>query len=67
LEDGLFARFDGARVLELMRRLGMPEDEPIEHPWVSKSIGSAQGKVARRARGDLPARSATEWLDLNLG
>jgi len=26
----------------------MPDDEPIEHPWVTKSIGDAQGKVEAR-------------------
>jgi preprotein translocase subunit SecA len=31
-----------------MERMGMPDDEPIEHPWVTKSIGDAQGKVEAR-------------------
>jgi preprotein translocase subunit SecA len=31
-----------------MERMGMPDDEPIEHPWVTKSIGDAQSKVEAR-------------------
>jgi preprotein translocase subunit SecA len=31
-----------------MERLGMPEGEPIEHPWVNKAISNAQRKVERR-------------------
>jgi hypothetical protein len=67
LEDGLFERFGGSRVLEVVRRLGMPENEAIEHPWVSKSIEDAQRKVAQRVRGEVPARSCSEWLQSNLG
>ncbi len=37
--------FAGDKVKSLMDRMGMPDDEPIEHPWVSKSIGDAQSKV----------------------
>ena len=40
--------FAGDRVKGLMEKMGMPDDEPIEHPWVTKSIGDAQGKVEAR-------------------
>jgi preprotein translocase subunit SecA len=32
----------------MMDRMGMPDDEPIEHPWVSKSVENAQRKVEQR-------------------
>jgi preprotein translocase subunit SecA len=48
LEDDLMRIFAGDRVKALMERMGMPDDEPIEHPWVSKSIGDAQEKVEGR-------------------
>jgi len=28
--------------------MGMPDDEPIEHPWVTKSVENAQKKVEER-------------------
>src|SRR5690606_39603092 len=34
LEDDLMRIFAGDRVKNLMDRMGMPDDEPIEHPWV---------------------------------
>ena len=40
--------FGGDRVKALMERMGMPDDEPIEHPMVSKSILDAQAKVEGR-------------------
>ncbi len=48
LEDDLMRIFGGDRVKQLMERMGMPDNEPIEHPWVTKSIGDAQGKVEAR-------------------
>jgi preprotein translocase subunit SecA len=48
LEDDLMRIFAGDRVKALMERMGMPDNEPIEHPWVTKSIGDAQGKVEGR-------------------
>jgi preprotein translocase subunit SecA len=48
LDDDLMRIFAGDKVKMLMERMGMPDDEPIEHPWVTKSIGDAQGKVEGR-------------------
>ncbi len=48
LEDDLMRIFAGDRVKQLMDRMGMPDDEPIEHPWVTKSIENAQTKVEER-------------------
>ena len=48
LEDDLMRIFAGDRVKALMEKMGMPDDEPIEHPWVSKSIQDAQRKVEAR-------------------
>jgi preprotein translocase subunit SecA len=48
LEDDLMRIFAGDKVKSLMEKMGMPDDEPIEHPWVSKSIRDAQEKVEGR-------------------
>ena len=48
LEDDLMRIFAGDRVKSLMEKMGMPDDEPIEHPWVTKSIQDAQRKVEAR-------------------
>ncbi|MET0795236.1 MAG: SEC-C metal-binding domain-containing protein, partial [Polyangiaceae bacterium] len=48
LEDDLMRIFAGDRVKNLMDRMGMPDDEPIEHPLVSRSIENAQRKVEER-------------------
>jgi len=48
LEDDLMRIFAGDRVKNLMEKMGMPDDEPIEHPWVTKSVENAQKKVEER-------------------
>jgi preprotein translocase subunit SecA len=45
LEDDLMRRFQGERVQGLMRRLRIPDDVPIEHGMVTKSIERAQRQV----------------------
>jgi preprotein translocase subunit SecA len=48
LEDDLMRIFAGDKVKSLMERMGMPDNEPIVHPWVSRSIQDAQRKVEER-------------------
>jgi preprotein translocase subunit SecA len=48
LEDDLMRIFAGDRVKNLMERMGMPDNEPIIHPWVTKSVENAQKKVEER-------------------
>ncbi|WP_227429817.1 preprotein translocase subunit SecA [Psychrobacter sp. I-STPA6b] len=48
LEDDLMRIFAGDRVVNMMRAMGLKEDEAIEHKMVSKSIENAQSKVESR-------------------
>jgi preprotein translocase subunit SecA len=45
LEDDLMRIFGSDRISGLMETLGMQEDEPIEHRWLSRAIEGAQKKV----------------------
>ena len=48
LEDNLMRIFASDRVGGLMKKLGMEENEAIEHPWVNRAIENAQRKVEGR-------------------
>ena len=48
LEDNLLRIFASDKVSGLMEKLGLEEDEAIEHSWVSKAIENAQRKVEGR-------------------
>ena len=45
LEDELMRKFGSERLQGLMTRVGMDEEVPVEHPWVTKSIEKAQTRV----------------------
>ena len=45
LEDELMRKFGSEKLSNAMEWLGMKEGVPIEHPWISKSIGNAQKRV----------------------
>jgi len=45
LEDDLLRIFGSGRISGIMDKLGMEEDEPIEHNMISKAIENAQRKV----------------------
>lgn len=45
LEDELMRRFGGDKLKNIMERLGLPEDQPIQNSLISRSIESAQTKI----------------------
>ena len=45
LEDDLLRIFGSDKILSFMEKMGMKDEEPIEHPWISRSIENAQKKV----------------------
>lgn len=45
LEDDLLRLFGSERTAEMIKKLGLPEDEPIEAKMLTKSIENAQKKV----------------------
>jgi len=48
LEDDLMRLFGSELISGLMDRLGWEEDQPIEHPQITRAIESAQKKVENR-------------------
>ncbi len=48
LEDDLMRLFASDNIAKIMDKLGMEEDEPIEHSLITKSIEHAQKKVEAR-------------------
>ncbi|MFZ8832156.1 MAG: preprotein translocase subunit SecA [Thermodesulfobacteriaceae bacterium] len=45
LEDDLLRLFGSEKIKAFIDKLGLPEGEPLEHPWLSKAIEQAQKKV----------------------
>ena len=45
LEDELLRIFGSDKITVWMERMGLKDDEPIEHRWITKAIENAQSKV----------------------
>ncbi len=45
LEDNLMRIFGSERIGNILKTLGMPQGEAINHPWITKAIAKAQQKV----------------------
>jgi hypothetical protein len=65
LEDALMKLFAGEWVEEVLKKLGMKEDEVIRSRMVARRIVAAQQKIGSLAIGNQPAKSAQEWIELN--
>jgi len=48
LEDNLMRLFGSDRISNIMEKLGIEEGEVLEHPWLNKSIETAQRRVEQQ-------------------
>lgn len=65
LDDAMFRAFGGDWVKNLLKKLGMSENEAISNPVVSRHIRKAQQKIEGRTFGSLDAESGAAWLEKN--
>lgn len=66
LDDALMQLFAGESVRDILRKMGMPEDERIESRMVQRRIKQAQKKLSAAATGNQPAATAAQWLQKNM-
>ncbi len=65
LEDPLMRPFAGEWVENVLRSLGMTEDQAIQSRMVERRLERALRRIEAEATGDQPADSAEEWLERN--
>lgn len=66
LDEAFFEPFGGEKIIGLMEKLGLQEDEAVEHSMISKSIINAQKKIAEKVKFEQSAHSQKEWMAINL-
>lgn len=66
LDEPLFMHFGGERIIELLNKLGMNEDEPLENALITKALHNAQEKIAAKVPLEQSALSQAEWFRKNL-
>ncbi|MCC6210436.1 MAG: hypothetical protein IT513_05275 [Burkholderiales bacterium] len=66
LQSALLGMFNVANIAPMLEKLGMTDDEAIEHSYVDGAIRNAQKRTASVATGSRAADSPEEWMRLNL-
>lgn len=66
IEDPSFTIFGTDKLGELLDKLGMKEEEPIKHTFVTRSMQRAREKVQSMVRNEIIASSEEEWFTRNV-
>jgi len=66
LDEPLFSYFGGENAAMLMGKMGLKENEAIEHPMVSKALKNAQQKLEKQVLNEHSAVSQEEWFRRNI-
>ncbi|HKB43244.1 MAG TPA: hypothetical protein VKC90_02605 [Chitinophagaceae bacterium] len=66
LDEPLFKHFGSEKIIQMMKQLGMKENEVIENAMISKAILSVQEKISKKIIIDQAAQSQDDWLQKNL-
>ena len=65
LDEPFFQKFGGEKTIELMKKLGVKEDEVLGNAMIGKSIRNAQEKIAAKVKTEKKAPSQQEWMKVN--
>ena len=66
IDEPSFEIFGSAQMISLMDKMGLKDEEAIEHAMVSKSMIRARQKMEEKAKFDREASSEKEWFEKNL-
>ena len=65
LDDRAFEMFGADNIKNIMERMGMKEDEAIEHAMVTKSMERARHKIEAGVSQETVTSTEVEWYDRN--
>ena len=66
VDEPLLKYFGGERLMQIMENMGMKEEDPIEHKFITQSIVNAQKKIESKVLIEQSTRSQAEWMERNL-
>ncbi|MBK9327754.1 MAG: hypothetical protein IPM95_00275 [Sphingobacteriales bacterium] len=67
LKEPIFQFFGSERIVLLLEKMGLEEEESIEHPMISQSIRNAQQKMDEKVIFPSSTRNAKDWISSNVG
>lgn len=66
LDEPFFKTFGSDNIIRLMQTMGMKDDEPLSHTYITSSIQRAQEKIAAKVTLEQSALSQEEWFRRNV-
>jgi hypothetical protein len=66
LDEPLLKYFGGEKLISMMQKMGMKEDDPIEHKLITQSVANAQEKIEAKVSIEQSTKSQAEWMKRNL-
>lgn len=66
LDEPIFSQFGGERIIDMMRRMGIREDEPVQHKLITQSLQNAQRKLEKKVTMEQTSHSMKEWFVKNI-
>jgi len=66
LDEPLFKHFGGDKIIATMERMGLSENEAIEHTMITNAIKNAQEKISGEISFEHSASSQSEWFFKNI-
>lgn len=66
LDEPLFSLFGSENIIRLMQTMGMKDDEPVSHSYITAAIHRAQEKIAAQVTLEQSAVSQEEWFRRNV-
>ena len=66
LDEPIFMHFGGEKMISLMEKMGVSENEVIEHPMISAAIKNAQEKISKEIIVEHAAQCQAEWFSKNI-
>ncbi|MDJ1491999.1 hypothetical protein QNI19_03580 [Cytophagaceae bacterium DM2B3-1] len=66
IEEPFFLHFGGERIIDLLTRLGVKEQEFISHKMIDNSIQNGQKKIDKKVQTEIKATSAEDWFSKNI-
>jgi hypothetical protein len=65
-DDPLLKMFGSEKILPLLEKMGLEDEEALEHKIITLSINNARDKVGKKVRTEIQASSPQEWFALNV-
>jgi len=63
LDEPFMQLFGGDRLIAIMERMGIKENEPLEHAMITKAVVRAQQKIDKAINQNIVADSQQTWME----